>query len=133
MAAVENRQREFDSATAAGDGSGVVAAALGLDDDMTAWAADTLQSDEPGRARAALRSMIVSLGELAETGMRDPREAIGPFVELLLERRRRAREARDFAEADALRDELIALGIEIKDGAEGTEWGLRPGGATEAD
>jgi hypothetical protein len=132
MEAVESRQREFDSAAAAGDGSGVVAAALGLDDDLTAWAADTLQSDEPDRARATLRSMIVSLGELAETGMRDPKEAIGPFVELMLERRRRARGARDFAEADALRDGLIALGIEIKDNAEGTEWGLRPGGATEA-
>ena len=132
MEAVETRQQEFDAAVAAGDGSGVVAAALGLDDDMAAWAADTLQSDEPDRARAALRSMIVSLGELAEEGMRDPKEAIGPFVELMLERRQRAREARDFAEADALRDELVALGIEIQDGAGGTEWGLRAGGAPEA-
>ena len=132
MEAVETRQQEFDAAAAAGDGSGVVAAALGLDDDMAAWAADTLQSDEPDRARAALRSMIVSLGELAEEGMRDPKEAIGPFVELMLERRRRAREARDFAVADALRDELVALGIEIQDGAGGTEWGLRAGGAPEA-
>ena len=132
MDAVENRQSQFDAAVSVGDGSGVVAAALGLDDDMAAWAADTLQSDEPDRARAVLRSMIVSLGELAETGMRDPREAIGPFVELMLERRRRARGERDFAEADALRDELIGLGIEIQDGAKGTEWSLRAGGAAGA-
>ena len=132
MEAVENRQTEFDSAVAAGDGSAVVAAALGLDDDMSAWAADTLQSDEPDRARATLRSMIVSLGELAESGLKDPKEAIGPFVELMLDRRRRARANRDFAEADALRDELIALGIEIQDGAGGTDWALRPGGAPEA-
>ena len=132
MDAVENRQSQFDAAVSVGDGSGVVAAALGLDDDMAAWAADTLQSDEPERARATLRSMIVSLGELAETGMRDPREAIGPFVELMLERRRRARGERNFAEADALRDELTSLGIEIQDGAEGTEWNLRAGGAAGA-
>ena len=132
MEAVENRQRQFDAAVSVGDGSGVVAAALGLDDDMAAWAADTLQSNEPDRARAALRSMIVSLGELAETGLRDPKEAIGPFVELMLERRRRARGERNFAEADALRDELIGLGIEIQDGAEGTEWSLRAGGAAGA-
>ena len=128
MEAVEARQTEFDAAVADGDGRGAVAAALGLDDDLVAWAADTMQSDEPDRARATLRSMIVSLGDLAETGLKDPKEAIGPLVELVLERRRLARAARNFGEADALRDELTSLGIEIQDGAEGTGWDLRPGG-----
>jgi len=43
-------------------------------------------------------------------------------VESLIEARRAAREARDFARADAIRAELAAMGIAIEDGAEGTRW-----------
>ncbi|MHB1445249.1 MAG: CysS/YqeB C-terminal domain-containing protein [Acidimicrobiales bacterium] len=127
LEAIGARQAAFDAAVADRDGQGAVAAALGLDDDLAAWAADTLQSDERDRGRAVLRSMIVSLGDLAETGLQDPRRSMAPFVELVLGRRRLAREERRFAEADALRDELVALGIEIQDRAEGTDWDLRSG------
>ncbi|HUZ44650.1 MAG TPA: hypothetical protein VMU63_09615 [Acidimicrobiales bacterium] len=127
LEAIEGRQAAFDAAVADRDGPGAVAAALGLDDDLVAWAADTLQSDERDRGRAALRSMIVSLGDLAETGLQDPRRVVAPLVELVLGRRRLAREERRFAEADALRDELVGLGIEIQDTAEGTGWDLRSG------
>lgn len=125
LEAIETRQRAFDAALDLADGQAAVAEALGLDDDLAAWAADTLQSDERDRGRAALRSMIVRLGELAETGLRDPRELVGPFVDLVLERRRGARAKRDFAEADSLRDDLTTLGVEIQDTAEGTEWRFR--------
>ena len=43
-------------------------------------------------------------------------------VEALLERRRAARAAKDWAESDRVRDELTALGVRIKDGAQGTTW-----------
>ena len=43
-------------------------------------------------------------------------------VEQLLKDRQDARNARDFARADAIRDELDALGIEIKDTPEGPKW-----------
>jgi len=36
--------------------------------------------------------------------------------------RNRARDAKDWAEADRIRDELLESGIAIKDGAEGTTW-----------
>jgi len=127
LEAIGARQAAFDAAVADRDGQSAVAAALGLDDDLAAWSADTLQSDERDRGRAALRSMIVSLGDLAETGLQDPRRLVGPFVEMVLGRRRLAREERRFAEADALRDELVGLGIEIQDTAEGTGWDLRSG------
>ncbi len=44
------------------------------------------------------------------------------FVEGKLEERKQARAARDFARADSIRDELVAAGIEIKDGPSGTTW-----------
>jgi cysteinyl-tRNA synthetase len=45
-------------------------------------------------------------------------------VEALLESRRAARSARDFARADAIRDELAAMGVVIEDGAQGTRWSI---------
>ena len=43
-------------------------------------------------------------------------------VEDLIEARRAARAARDFARADAIRDELAAMGVAIEDGPQGTRW-----------
>ncbi len=43
-------------------------------------------------------------------------------VEALIDGRNAARERKDFAEADRIRDELTTMGIEIKDSAEGTTW-----------
>jgi cysteinyl-tRNA synthetase len=68
--------------------------------------------------------MIVRLGEVAVAGVADPRGALAPFVELLLGLRAAARAARDFATSDAIRDGLVAAGVEVRDTAAGTEWDL---------
>ena len=41
-------------------------------------------------------------------------------VEMLINMRKDARENKDFATSDRIRDELLALGIQLKDGKEGT-------------
>jgi cysteinyl-tRNA synthetase len=97
---------------------------LALDDELWAWSADTLQSDALDRGRASLRAMAAELGELATVGARDPAGVIGPFVELALTLRDSARRERRFEDADAVRDRLVALGIEVNDGAEGSTWRL---------
>jgi cyanophycinase-like exopeptidase len=115
-------ERHFDEALASGDARGAVKAVLDLDDLMAEWAHETFSADEADQARAALRSMITRLGEAADNGLRDPREAIRPYVEALLDARDRARDEQRFADADAIRDRLTAAGIEISDRPGGTNW-----------
>ena len=43
-------------------------------------------------------------------------------IDVLIEQRLEARATKDWARADEIRDELTSMGIEIKDGAEGTSW-----------
>ncbi len=43
-------------------------------------------------------------------------------INALIEERNAARASRDFKRADAIRDELLAMGIEIKDSPQGTTW-----------
>jgi cysteinyl-tRNA synthetase len=43
-------------------------------------------------------------------------------IESLLAQRKQARENRDFAAADAIRDRLAAVGVAIEDGPSGTRW-----------
>ena len=46
------------------------------------------------------------------------------LVEMLIKLRKEARDNKDFATSDAIRDQLLALGIQLKDGAEGTTFSL---------
>lgn len=54
------------------------------------------------------------------------RGALAPAVERLLALRAAARAEGRFADADAIRSALEALGVEVKDGSEGATWSLRP-------
>ena len=49
-------------------------------------------------------------------------QAFGKAVDLLLDLRRQAKANKDWATSDKIRNELTALGFEIKDTREGTEW-----------
>ncbi|MDA0716494.1 MAG: cysteine--tRNA ligase, partial [archaeon] len=56
----------------------------------------------------------------------DPRrEAIAEQVEHLLKKRAEARASKDFATADAIRDELASLNVIVTDTADGPVWELR--------
>lgn len=112
----------FDAALEERDVNGCVRAVLDLEQALHEWSADTLQGASTSSARRTLRSMVVRLGELAEIGARDPREVVGPFVDLLLRVRDSARAAKDFATADAVRDGLTAAGVQVRDSPAGTQW-----------
>ena len=123
---VANLERIFQTSLDECDAPAAVRAILALEETIQAWSRDTDQSDALAGARSALRAAIVCLGEMAVAGSRDPAEVVGPFVDALLAERLRAREARDWAAADAIRDRLLAAGVELHDTPDGTSWELRP-------
>jgi cyanophycinase-like exopeptidase len=117
-------EARFDAALAARDANGAARAALDLDSAITAWSADTLQSDEADRARAALRSMITRLGDAAVAGLRDPAEVLAPAVEVALAVRAAVRAEKRFDLSDLIRDGFAAAGIEVRDTPDGVVWVL---------
>lgn len=117
-------QADFDAALGQRSVPAAVKAILELDGAIVAWSRDTLQSDEADKARATLRGMVVRLGQLAEVGAVDRRDVVGPFVDTLLDVRRRARADKRWADADAVRDRLVDLGVEVRDTPSGSEWDL---------
>ncbi len=119
---VDRLTASFDAAVAGRDPDGAVAAILELEQAIVDWSADTLQSDERDQARAALRRMVVRLGEVAAVGARDPRSVVEPYVEAVLAGRVAARTAQQYDLADQLRDALVASGVEVRDTPDGTEW-----------
>jgi cysteinyl-tRNA synthetase len=77
-------------------------------------------------ALEALASLdrVFGVMALAETESEEvPQEKRG-WIEERLEERARARASRDFALADAIRDELAAAGVEIEDTPTGSRWKL---------
>ena len=51
-------------------------------------------------------------------------KALDGVMQLVLENRKKAREAKDWAESDRIRDILAACGISVKDTKEGASWRL---------
>jgi cysteinyl-tRNA synthetase len=60
----------------------------------------------------------------ASTGGSDLTEALDGVIKLALAERASARERKDFAASDAIRDGLAALGITIEDTAQGPRWSI---------
>jgi cysteinyl-tRNA synthetase len=52
-------------------------------------------------------------------------EMVGDLVKLILDQRAEAKARKDFATSDALRKKLLDLGVEIKDGKEGTSFSIQ--------
>ncbi|KAB7622570.1 cysteine--tRNA ligase [Alkalilimnicola sp. S0819] len=92
------------------------------------------REQDPARA-ASLGALLRGLGGRLGLLQEDPEqylrgEAVGPGedglddarIEALLAERTQARQDRDFATADRIRDQLQAQGVTIEDGAGGTTW-----------
>lgn len=116
-------QRDFQRALGGRQASAALACLLEMEQTLNDWSSDT-DHESLAQARAMFRGLIVEFGESAQNGLVDPQERFAPFVEALLDLRRQARESRNWPMADQLRDKLIALGIEVHDTHQGTNWTL---------
>jgi cysteinyl-tRNA synthetase len=85
-------------------------------------------------AASTVRAMLAVLGvdpfdeHWSGTGSSDTearlRAAVDTLVGALIEQRTTARAAKDFATADAIRDQIKAAGIELEDTPQGPQWSL---------
>jgi hypothetical protein len=106
----------FDAALAAGDvlaAAEVTAAIVGRAVSDTAAG-----SDDAGEAVRQL----TAIARIAQAGLHEHRALVAPHVETLLALREQARSERRFGDADAIRDALIAAGVEVHDARDGTGW-----------
>ncbi len=88
---------------------------------------DVLKSDlNDGSKRALIEKFdqVLSLDLLREEEAEEVDGELKAFVEAKIAQRKAAKKAKDFAAADAIREELKAKGIEIKDTREGTVWSV---------
>jgi cysteinyl-tRNA synthetase len=109
LAVVHTTVREGNGALDSGDRAGATAAAEAVRAMTAVLGVDPLD----GRWVTGERADDAAAGALAA------------LVEELLERRQAARKAKDFAEADAVRDRLLAAGIAVEDSADGPTWSLK--------
>ncbi len=86
--------------------------------------ARTLSSADAATALASLRDLDAVLGLLPDEAAQLDAESAA-----LLAARRAAREARDWAGSDALRDQLLARGIGVEDTRDGQRWRRNEGSA----
>jgi len=87
-----------------------------------------LQGDDVDYARSVLRSMVTRLAGAATAGLRDPREVVGPFVQILLDLRAQVRADKRFDLSDLIRDRFAEINVEVRDTPQGVEWGFRQEG-----
>ena len=75
-------------------------------------------------AQGTLRELCGVLGLTLAAPARGSQDA-APFIDLLVALRGELRGAKQWALADRVRDGLTALGVEMKDGPEGTSWSMK--------
>ncbi len=65
---------------------------------------------------------LEAVPDVYNPGSESPNEDL---IERIVRMRNEARSDRRFADADALRDKLVGMGVELRDTAQGTEWTLK--------
>jgi cyanophycinase-like exopeptidase len=121
---VEHAERQFEAALADRDGKGLIMIILDLEYAVHAWMADTDEDQGTEQARAVLRGMIGRLDEFVSEGMRDPLDKLRPAVDPLVELRAALRAQGRYSESDEIRAALLACGVQVADGADGSRWSL---------
>ena len=79
-------------------------------------------SDATKRKLVESYDKVLSLDLLSEEEQTSVDSELEAYINEKIEERKQAKKAKDFAKADAIRDELLGKGIELKDTREGVIW-----------
>jgi cysteinyl-tRNA synthetase len=84
----------------------------------------SLTSEDLFDFKQAINAFVFDVLGLMNEASKESSNKINGVIELLIKLRKEARENKDFALSDQIRDELVALGIQLKDGREGTTFSV---------
>ena len=90
--------------------------------ELVKYANTTATAESSKEYLRGLLDRIVKLGDVLVLILDKKEELLDADIEKLIEERQAARKAKDFARADAIRDELLEKGIILKDTREGVQW-----------
>ncbi len=90
--------------------------------ELVKYANTTATAESSKEYLRGLLDRIVKLGDVLGLILDKKEELLDADIEKLIEESQAARKAKDFARADAIRDELLEKGIILKDTREGVQW-----------
>ena len=86
---------------------------------------ETLSAEDKEELKKSLEAFVYDvLGIENQSMAKDDSNTLNGVMELLIDIRNEARAKKDFATSDKIRDQLVALGIQIKDGKDGTTFSV---------
>ncbi|RYJ52544.1 cysteine--tRNA ligase [Flavobacterium petrolei] len=86
---------------------------------------ETLNSDDLNNFAKAMHDFVFDVLGLEDEKVSDSNnDKLEGTVNMLIDMRKQARDNKNFALSDQIRDQLIALGIQLKDGKEGTTFSI---------
>lgn len=83
---------------------------------------DTITAEDLGKLKSYFDEIVTDVLGLTDEKAPGADDLVPPLVEMLLDVRAGAKERRDWAASDAIRDRLASIGIRVKDRKDGTEW-----------
>jgi len=85
---------------------------------------ETITSEDHSVLKSTLNNFIFDVLGLRNELQQDSSAKLSGVVEMLIGMRKNARDNKDWAMSDKIRDELAGLGIQLKDGKEGTTFSV---------
>ena len=121
-AAYEKSQEFVDGFEKAMDDDFNTADAIASVFELVKYINTTANEDSSKEYLESLLARLTALTDVLGIIVEKKEEVLDAEIEALIEERQAARKAKDFARADAIRDELLAKGIILKDTREGVKW-----------
>ena len=90
--------------------------------DLVKFANSNTDSESSAEYLGKLFDLLVKLTDVLGLLVDKKEDILDEDIEKLIEERQAARKAKDFARADAIRDDLLEKGIVLKDTREGVQW-----------